>query len=63
MGFRFHAHAPLIVPSNDAGVVVEHREKPVDLVLHVMRWLHDVRFEEGIDDRVFARLFINVMDF
>ena len=42
---------------------MEHREQPVDVVLHVMGGFHDVRFEQRINDRVLPGFMIHVMDF
>ena len=44
--FCFHADAPRVVPSDDAGIVVKHRKQPVNLLLHVVGGLHDVRLEQ-----------------
>ena len=46
MGFSLHAYAPLVIPCDDTRIVVEHRKEPIDFLLHVVRWLHDVRLED-----------------
>ena len=42
---------------------MKDRQKPINVFLHVMGWLHDVRFEQGVNDGVFARFVVHVMDF
>ena len=49
MGLRLHAKAPVVIPSDDPGVVVEDAEKPVDLLLDVERRAHDVGLEQRVD--------------
>ena len=63
MRLGLHANAPRVIPCNNAGIVVKHREQPVNVVLHVVSGFHDVRFEQGIDHRVFARLMVDVVNF
>ena len=63
VGFSLHAHAPRIVPCDHSGVVVKHRKKPINLLLHVVCRFHDVGFEDGIDDGVFSGLVVNVVYF
>ncbi len=62
MGLGLHAYAPLVVPSDDPRIVVEDRQKPVNLLLHVVCGLHDVRFEQRIDDRVFTGFMVDVVN-
>ena len=42
---------------------MKHGEQPIHFLLHVMGWLHDVCFEQRINDGVFTRFVVNVMDF
>ena len=62
MRLCLHAYAPSVVPSNDAGIVVEHRKKPINVLLHVVRWLHDVGFEQRINDGVFAGFMVDMVN-
>ena len=40
-----HAQAPIVVPCDDSGVVMEHAQKPIDLLLDIEGRSHDVGFE------------------
>ena len=63
VGFGFHAYAPRVVPSDHTGIVMKNREQPVNVVLHVVSRVHDVCFEQGINDRVFSCFRIDMVDF
>ena len=42
---------------------MEHREQPINILLHIVGGFHDVRFEQGIHHRVLSCFMVNVMDF
>ena len=62
MGLRFHAKAPVVIPSDDPGVVVENAEKPVDLLLDVECRAHDMGLEQRVDLLGPACLVVLVID-
>ena len=42
---------------------MEHREQPIDVLLHIVGGFHDVCFEQGIHHRVLPSFMVNVMNF
>ena len=62
MCLGFHANAPRVVPRDDTGIVVKDREKPINILLHVVSGFHDVSFEQRINDGVLTGLVVDVVD-
>ena len=59
---HLHAQAPVVIPGDDSGIVVEHAQQPVDLLGDIEGGLHDVRLEQRINRRILAGLRILVVD-